>query len=332
MQKQLKVAIIGGGISGLLVAKRLLDLEKNSQVLGGRGLNITLFDASRIYPSCSRSSTSTISRHGVQKGFSELGDIILESYKATESFLAKNSHLQGWERGIQRELFFTDDHQRETLFHQRFSSSQQNFGRAKERPWGHKKEMHWCEGEAIFFHAQEFLNSLKNELISSSFFQLKNQRVQKLTFDGTGAYESLLFQEAPPLKKVPGLALEFDNFNYRSGPLRIQCQGGYLTYHQKAKKLYIGPASYENDFFFLGQNQLLKEYYELFSTLLGDKLPDFERGKILSGIRAKAPKRRPSLWRHPENKHFFSLNGLYKNGWIYAFLLANKIGEKDLID
>jgi hypothetical protein len=90
-------------------------------------------------------------------------------------------------------------------------------------------------------------------------------------------------------------------------------------------KLFIGQARSFSGQFYLAHHAELAFAHQLFKQLLKNSLPDFQQGKMRLGVRSKGLKRMPFADAVNLEKTIFSIHGLYKNGWSYAFWATEEL-------
>ena len=98
-------------------------------------------------------------------------------------------------------------------------------------------------------------------------------------------------------------------------------QKGVISYRKEQGKLLLAAVN-QGTMTGLAEVSTIHQFYRQMQDLSGISLPSFEQAKICSGIRERAVKLLPQLT--PMGKNFYSLSGLYKNGYTLAPFFARQ--------
>lgn len=266
---------------------------------------------SEIFPTCSLTSTSLISRAGLQYGVSELGDNLLRSY---EIFEENFSHHPCVTKAIQQHIEYGDSDN----FKQRYADAPA-----------------YC----YLIDADSFLQELANDF--DHLVEVKTGTVlaydstcltlhsgERIQFDrcflGLGACNNLI----APISGTRAVAGQYaqcsvdlgaDSFVISKGPHN-------LLYNAKVHQLMVGSLDDKED-----QNgfpvvaaraNALKELLSSFNY----ELPLGLKWHVFSGVRHKGQKRRP-YWGNIKGQ-VDGAHSLYKNGYTLAWLAAQEVAAK----
>ena len=178
---------------------------------------------------------------------------------------------------------------------------------------------------------KNFLKSLtKNDdgIIECKLLNNEVMRTKKIVLC-TGAYAKLFAdfhetaEELKDTQVVAGSYLE-RHVDLDSPSFYLTIDGHSLIYRNEEKKLILGSAS-KNGGFLMGDYKLLHDILDLFNekcSFVVGKLSDF---KMVTGLRHKGAKRRPMARALDLEKNIYMINGLYKNGYSFAYLCAKKV-------
>lgn len=312
----MKIAVIGGGIAGLWVAKKLSEKHK-----------VTLFDG-EFSLGASQNSTAIISTFGIKTGISPWGDTLykaskfaLKAYEDFESVIkAKHYYLPSVEVF---NTVFEDDNYKKRFSHLNQVSLQ-----------NHRVYFEDCLiGDGRLF---------RDEILSKKSFEIKKSFVLSLNelrpdFDkiilcqGYHRNQFNLTNHSSLSKPRKGEYLEWVDLNNIKLPLGLESNANnhidifgdfYLSYRHDWKKLVLGTNNSVSDDYFIDRS-LLKQFYEKVSKYIS--LPEFDQAEIKLGIRDLNTKRKAELKDLGEG--IWALTGLHKNGWTLAPYFANQLND-----
>ncbi len=308
MSEELTDIIVGNGVAAHAflwtyaqkVKEKSLDLSRRIQWI-----------RSPIIPACSFSSTSIVSKAGLQRGVSLLGDQLLDGFDIFENFFNGYASV---ENANQTHLPHGD--------HDNFKK---RYGDAPEN--------------CYIVHSFNFLSELEKEF--TSIFKDKLEAVNEtvicenndsiqlqsrtLNFDrlflflGAG---NKLYEKDPGGRAVAGqyaqakIDLGDKGFVHSKGPHN-------LIYRSMDKTLLIGSLDDKDDE--LGWPVMASRSNKL-KTILNDfviDLPKDLKWTVHSGVRHKGIKRQP-FWGEVR-PNVYSVHGLYKNGYSLSFLAAKEL-------
>lgn len=266
---------------------------------------------SEIFPTCSLTSTSLVSRAGLQYGVSELGDNLLRSYEIFENNFSQYASVE-----------------RAKQTHQPHGDVENFAKRYADAP-----------GFCYLIDSQSFLNSLAEDfkdlveikigsIIAYEADNLTLHDQSKIKFDrcflGLGACNNLIAPVSGS-RTVSGqyayceVDLGTDSFVQSKGPHN-------LLYNAKIRQLMLGSLDDKDD----------HQGFPLMASranALKEMLADFDYGlpgglnwQIRCGVRHKGQKRRPfwgNMIGNVDGAHSF-----YKNGYTLAWLAAQDIAKE----
>ena len=315
--------IIGRGVAGAVILDYLVAAQ------------IPLEGIAWIGPldkesTCSFNSTALVAKQGVQKGLSELGDILSESFEITENFI-KRENPHGVETA-QRFHFYRDDIEREKLINR--------FGDCFEQsPFGLLgiSEMVYLINpiEYLEYLSKKNTSSLKynedafviNVTRKEDYWLVKTGATEykaKQVIDCTGAYGQFIHCHSlrPPAKIVSGHYIEWNNIHFEKS--MVLTYGGHNLIYRSSDKTLLLSGTAVKDGTMVPRSEILNIYEEMrdqFHNIVPKTM-----GRVKIGAREKARKRLPYL--REVNKGFFSIGGYYKNGYTFSHYIAHKLVRK----
>ncbi len=347
MKNTKNIIVVGNGIAAKCVVYSL-----NNQGFN----NITLIADDIKAPRCSTRTTSTNCLRGTEKGVSDLGDLILKSYKDFEKFFQRHqpegvtksiethttpintSKLDKWKRRysvytqkslfdyFSRELdqkFFSVDNEAYFVFPELFFKwfdQKLNFKQVE----GFVEKI---EGKSVLLKSSERIEF--DELILCTSYMTKSF-MDSMTED-----KKLLLAKAKP---VAGTYLSFALSLFDASQINLEkdycfrIDDIHLLVRPTAGDVLIGSSSRSTGLDFSDDTAAMIEMYERFKNYMGESLtlPSFEKADLLTGIRHKGRARRP-FWGQV-NENVYAVWGLYKNAFTFAFTagedIANLISTK----
>jgi hypothetical protein len=101
----------------------------------------------------------------------------------------------------------------------------------------------------------------------------------------------------------------------------LTLEGDNIVYHAHTKIMLMGSTTLDLGHV-LPERKELDRVYERLAQKLETSLPSLMTGQVITGLREKAAKRRPYLYR---DNNIFWLGGLYKNGFSLSLHLAQDL-------
>lgn len=340
-----KIIVVGNGIAAKCVV----------YFLNRRGFNnITLIADDKKAPSCSVRSTSTNCLRGTESGVSDLGDLILKSYRDFELFFSENSP-DGVSKSIE-----THTTPVETKKLDRWRRRYSKFDTKSQFEYftsTFNQKFHSVDNEAYFIFPEIlfdwFDRSLSYNFVEGFVTKVGEKEIEtdsneRLEFDTLVLCTSYLTKDFSdivrediqiPLEKskpVPGTYLSFPIALFDCAKIELtrdycfRIDDIHLLVRPTAGDVLIGSTSKSNVLDHSHDLEAMKEMYDRFSSYLEGvlSLPDFDDGQLITGIRHKGRARRP-FW-GKVNNDIYAVWGLYKNAFTFAFTAGEEIA--DLID
>jgi len=303
--EQYDVTIVGNGIASKIFLFFYLQDFPDSKV--------SVIE-SPLYPSCSIKTTSHVAVSKRVEGSGVLGQLVVESFEAFESFVKENSPY-GIETG-QHYLNTFDD-----------------------------GALHYFITPKLFFQwIQKELSSYDIHYFSDHIISVQEaDDLVKLQGDVIHQSKKVLIASGPGFSsiKINGFTQDFyKGFVKRPGSYWISKAGNYhsdnswvytkgkanLIYRREEHLFLLGGTTNADHELGIDFSTLI-EWHQLYQNELVF-LPQFSSGEVDSGIRFRGPKRLPFSGKVPGTKQLFALTGMHKNGFSYPFLLAKKCLEE----
>ena len=308
MSEELTDIIVGSGVAAhaflWTYAKKVkdngLDLPRRIQWI-----------KSPIIPTCSFNSTSIISKAGLQRSVSPLGDQLLDGFEVFEKNFKDYDYV---ETALQKHLPHGDPDN----FNKRYSDAPKTCYIVHSTMFLAKLESEFCE---IFGNSLELINeTVISENHQSIQLQSRKLHFKRLfLFLGAG---NKLYDKDPGGRAVVGQYAEVSTDLGDKGFVRSKGPHN-LIYRAMDKTLLVGSLDDKEDELgwpVLGhRSNRLKSFLTEFDITLSDDLI----WQVKSGVRHKGIKRQP-FWGEVR-PNVFSVHGLYKNGYTLAFLAAKEL-------
>ncbi len=316
--------VIGSGIAGLHMAIELRLAFPKSEVL--------VIDKNFQETQTSFHCPAAVAMRGTQRGISQLGDIIRDSFDYFEKYIG-TADLKGW---LETDLIAVETRQNKlSSFIRRYGDDHRESDLGLEH-----------EETSYIFEPSVYLHSLKHKAKSlgvtfkvgymTRFF---DHRLEISSGD-IFPYEKLFLTtnqdlsflgDYPTAKKVSGfyISTPLENLNFDHPKFRtykhLKFNGINLT--KENDRYLIGASSVEGSSlaFDLMDMKWLNQMKEELSSIL-----TFKSSKNVlfhKSIRLKGKKRLPLYGVLDESQSLFSLTYLYKNGYVFSPYLAKKICE-----
>jgi hypothetical protein len=320
------ILVLGNGICAQSI---LFEMIKDNK-FDLDNLSVGQISDNNSFLACSENTTSVVSLNGTTRGMSDLGDLIIDSYDYTVEYIKKNS-LKSFKKG---EHYFLPSPKKEKLgnFVRRFGEPEEIYF-LKEAMLGKTSENYLVDPDILKNELEAHISKSIIKKINSLIISVDNNIVTCL--DGSmykariiisclGAYTKEIFPhvDVDKTKKVPGDYLVFENCQLSNENFVLSCGHHNLVYRHFSKTVLIGGTSLHSQWDSVDYIEI-KDQYDFYRGILKEKLPEFSKGKIRSGMRHKGVRRRPFAGELFKNT--YSLHGVYKNGYTFSFYLGRKI-------
>ena len=312
------LAIIGGGIAGRSLIYALAKQEKIFS-------EILLFDSDAFAHSCSLRSTAIVAPRGVSTGHSDLGDLIFAAFKTFSAHVEKDIPA-----GVFPITQYTGAITKLEQFQKRYPNGQML---KKVSPLSFKNELYLATESAYLIDPKIYLDWLLKDsqvkLVQDFVTQVSDRSIKthsgaEFPFDHVvfaGGVYNQFFDFKTKSQSAQGSYLEFSNVDYGTDSFSLTLEGDNLIYHAHSHKLLIGSttASVGHE---LPPVHELREIYDRLSAQVDLELPSIHEGRIMVGLREKAPKRTPY---QVTEGHQSRVGGFYKNGYSLGLHLGKKL-------
>jgi glycine/D-amino acid oxidase-like deaminating enzyme len=336
------IVIIGNGIASKCVVFELNKLGFD---------NITVIASDSYAPMCSTRTTAINCLRGTERGNSELGDKIIDSFEIFEDFYRNYKPL-----GISEtfEMHTTPVAPDELIakWKRRYKKYDKGceFSLFKNSL---NTDLFYIENKAYIISPEIYFNWFD----SHNKFTLIEEKVDKITdmhivtskgqtviADELIICTSYMSQDFSKLvedeklkhrllhsKPVAGSYLKFNIEDFNSNELDLnttycfRVDEVHLIIRPDSKDVLIGSTSTNNSIDMNGDKEgMLKQYDKLSRYLEGVvKLPHFDKSEIITGIRHKGQKRTPYWGEIAKNK--YAVWGLYKNAFTFSNMAAKEL-------
>lgn len=321
-----RIAVIGDGVA----ARAILWFLKQEN---DTSLDTLHFSSEALAPKSSLNSTAVAALRGTQKGLSELGDELVDMWQFTDQFFRENQ-FQGVTEAKLEHLIF-DEKEKRRFAH--LSPIETLKLAAKKKPLFAVSEPAWMIAPDLFLKtlpsAAEVYNTLVTSLKKSGEgWLIGTQGNEAYQVDQVilclGVYSSWfeeLLQGSPleKMKTVQGSYYEWQGEILKSESFALSFQGINLNWRSDLQTLQIGATSIKGDLVFYPQKTALDFILKTFHEFIQMDLPT--NPQVKTGHRALTKSRRP--WAGELQVNLYALGGLYKNGWVSAWPLAQKLVE-----
>lgn len=291
-------------------------------------------------PTTSLRSTAIAALRGTQKGFSPLGDELVEAWEfARAVYLREN--FPGAEK-VNHETWIYEDNNLKRFAH---LPSLAIPAEVKTPPKRITIEEAWMIQPEKFLAAvvnlTKFSNLQTHPNMVVKIESVKNEFVvsllggKQITVDrivlASGFWMSWMKEwiVASPLSgmyPVQGSYYQWDDVDWGRESRSISFDGANLIYQASAKRLIIGASSVKKNESFIPASAELKSIYHQIQECSPLEVPKLASASIITGIRAQTLSRRP--WSGEVSPGVFAIGGLYKNGWVSAWKLADDLAKR----
>lgn len=301
------------------------------------GREVINLDSQQLFPSVDKNIKILVSENGISRGVSLLGDLLLDSY---EYFENEFSSFDGVQKIVQQHLCIPDVIN-ESKFVRRFSSNGTplQYGPMKSPLMGLSSSCYLIN-PIIFLPELRNRSRLNIETLERTITNIDiDKKIKLIDVDKrTLVTENLFFGAGPFSKLLPTSFLDScrverhktvyggawgADVDFGSDSFVLTVNMANLIYDAEFKRVQITGKTVE-DFNLIDPPGGLDENHDLFNSIV-ENLPAFSRGQIISSLRDKGHKRRPSLYYSRENSlEIVSICGAYKNGYTTApFMTKN---------
>jgi hypothetical protein len=335
------IVTIGDGIAAWCLHEELLKLPN---------VKITNISSSDLFKPCSLNTTSLNCLRGTRRGLTELGDKVIDSYEVFEEFF--NTHKPaGVFKGIEYQLWREDQHDKWMRRYPEFFKTEDNTFLQDKLI----SKFNYQQNEAYFIDPKTLKDWYRKR---HSKVECLNGFVTSINYVEGGGYtveSNLNFNDV--FDKVilctnhathllaRGLSEEFDYYLTHSKPvagtylemplpegqytdnLNIAIGAHHFIVRADSKRLQIGSTSDNKMDIDLPNNKDILNLYNSLQKCFTFELPPFEDFKKHTGIRHKGFERKPYWGRVTPNEEIYSVCGLYKNAFSFAYLAAKELSR-----
>lgn len=327
-----RVIVIGGGIAGHAV---LFSLAQRAKV--DRFDAVTLLASDATAPATSLRSTAVAALRGTQSGFSPLGDELVAQWDYAHALLDRES-FAGAERVLHQTLCYSPN---TTKRFQHLPKTAPSLP-TKLSPDLVTAEESWVIDPAVFLSSiRERCLPLGTRFVDSTVTQLTHSdgvwsvrlhsgevlaAEQVILASGFWMHWMREYLVGTPLAElipVQGSYYQWESLELSLPSFSMSLEGTNLIYSAPLKRLILGATSVKNDVSFVPDSSQLSELVEDVSQKLLFEVPSIRRAKVITGIRTQTRSRRP--WAGSLAPGLSAIGGLYKNGWVSAWKLADAL-------
>lgn len=322
-----RLCVIGGGVGGLgflNALKRLGRVDNFSE--------ITLIHEPLLAPPTSLRSTAIAGLRGTRQGLSPLGDEQVEMWHYTQKLFTETPwrglsaiELQSW--------VYSDKSHRRYGHLEKTSVPHLPF---KLAPRYVARESAWIVEPATFLKHVPLppvtrLTTLVNKIDKQESWKISTLGAGVVEADvvvlATGVW-SEWFKELTKgsplegLRSYQGSYAQWECHEY-SRSFSIIIEGANLIYDKSCERLILGATSVADEWSFIPDRKALQEIYDRFTTHADVELPDLQKAEIITGLRPQTRGRVP--WAGKLSDGLYAVGGLYKNGWVAAWPLGERL-------
>ena len=312
----MNIALIGAGIAGELTAFLLLRA----------GHEVTLYDPGHVRGPASWNSTGVVGSFGTRRGYGLLGDLLVDALPVARKFYEDFNHPSVLEASLHYLSYNGDEN-----FHRRFQHLPKGLSlEGQDIDTGLPKvsqQVFREQGQLI--DCQGFMGELRRRNNQSPLCMRVQRYItsreqvsgHSLILYAPGAIRSLLPLDEVQTRPWQGTFLLWEGEFYPRTFHYDFYQKGVISYRKEQGKLLLAAVN-QGTMTGLAEVSTIHQFYRQMQDLSGISLPSFEQARICSGIRERAVKHLPQLT--PMGKNFYSLSGLYKNGYTLAPFFARQ--------
>lgn len=325
-----RLLIIGDGIAGEAVIFSLMQraiLDKFSSIIQ--------VAAEDLAPATSLRSTAVAALRGTQKGFSPLGDELYEAFEYAQEIYTRHE-FPGTEKVFHQTWIYQEQKQKR-FAHLPLVDAKD----AKQKPLLAVEEVAWViEPHRFLQHLQSlsaierrkaFVNRLEKNNTTWIVHLLGGERLEAehvIMASGHGMTWMKEWLTGTPLEgmyPVQGSYLEWNKIDLKQASFSYSFDGINLIYQSANQRLLLGATSFKVDHLVADVAQLreMKAQVEQYLTI---ELPAFHQAQMKTALRSQTRARRP--YAGELQTGLWAIGGLYKNGWVSAWKLADDLVKK----
>ena len=306
---------------------------------------MTNISADEFFPACSYRSTSINCLRGTKKGLSALGDLVVDSFYKFEQFYNEfqpagvekafeyqlwtqenadkwsrrypesksleqneflNQSVQGMDYFVQNEAYLIDPYTLEKWYRNRYNNIKYETGLVKEIS---QDKTVVCDLWEKQFDYIFICTNYATSMLAKGFSQ---------------QFDYYLDHCKPVAGSYLEIPLEGCDFSFDHS-FSLALDKYHFIYRQAQQVLQIGSSTDNRCDIHLANEQKLQEIYQFVASALQVQLPPFESFKSIAGVRHKGHKRMP-FWGEI-SQGIYSVCGLYKNAYTFAYQAANELGR-----
>jgi glycine/D-amino acid oxidase-like deaminating enzyme len=330
-----RLFVIGEGIAAKALFYALAQRQKIDKF---SEIHVAFSDS--YAPATSLRSTAIAALRGTQKGFSPLGNELVEAWDFAHEIYSREN-FSGAEK-VHHETWIYEEKNLKRFAH---LPSLAIPVEVKTPPKRITSE------EAWMIEPEKFLSSIINFTIHSNINthpnavvkieKVKNEFVVSFLGGNQISVDRLVLASgfwmswmkewivASPLSgmyPVQGSYFQWEKIDWGSESRSISFDGANLIYQAKAQRLIIGATTVKKNESFIPAMSELKGIYLKIQSYWPISLPAMEAAEIITGIRSQTMSRRP--WSGEVSPGVFAIGGMYKNGWVSAWKLADELAKR----
>lgn len=337
------IVIIGNGIAAKCVIYNLNKIGFN---------NITVIASEDFAPMTTMRSTAINSLRGTSPGKSDLGDLILASYKDFEEFV-NTEKPKGIYKSIEYRTWVHEGKKHSNALRRYSSYENGNVFKCFRSPL--KMNLNFVEHEAYVFSPEIFFEWFESKLtyklvddfvININEESVHTQKGSSITYDKlvlctsymSDLYSSLV--DDPKIKKqlehskpVAGTFMKFKIDDFKKEELDLESSYSFVVedihfiVRHESRDIILGVTSSNQTLSFQDNFLGLKEKYLKLQSFLDGvlTLPPLDAGSMVTGIRHKGQLRMPFFGQISKNK--FGIWALYKNAYTFSFTAGKEIAS-----
>lgn len=324
------VLVLGGGICAQSI---LFEMIKDAH-FDLDSLSVAQISSSDVFTPCTDNTTSVLSLSGASKGINDLGDMIVDSFHYTVSYVKKHNLTSFYEGN--HYYVFPKKEEKQASFIRRHGSAF-DFEAQGLSLKGFKSKNFVIDSKGLDLELKSEISKSNIKNIKDVIVDISKDKVvtclsgkkfkARKIISCLGAYSNVFLRkfECDHLefsKKVPGDFLTFNECDLGEESFVISSGHHNLVYRAFSKTVLIGGTTLKTEWDAIDYIDI-KDQYNCYKEIFKERLPSFDLGLISSGMRHKGRKRRAFCGEI--SKDIFSVHGIYKNGYSFSFFLAPRV-------